>query len=297
MMAENETDLRALLQERYGQEAAEIEAAEIEAAEIEAAEIEVPEITGETNEVLRALLSHKSVRRYRSEPLPPGMLEQLVAAGQSAASSSNLQTWSVVALEQPDHKSDAATLCGDQEFIRQAPLFLVFCADLSRLTFISEQLALPGTGLDYFEMFLMAAIDATLAAQNVAVAAEAAGLGICYVGAARNRPRELAALLKLPPRVFALFGMAVGWPGEEATAIKPRLPQSEVLYRETYDAAAREEWIARYDDIMSAFAQSQGMEASGTWSGKSARRVATVEGLNGRHLLREILQEHGFDLR
>ena len=276
-MPTNETDLHALLQERYGREA--------------------PEIAGEANEVLRTLLSHKSVRQFWAEPLPPGTLEQLVAVGQSAASSSNLQTWSVVALEQPEHKSHAATLCGNQEFIRQAPLFLVFCADLSRLASISERLSLPGIGLNYFEMFLMAAIDATLAAQNVAVAAEALGLGICYVGAARNRPRELAALLKLPPRVFALFGMAIGWPGEELTTIKPRLSQPEVLHRETYDAAEREEWIARYDDIMNAFFESQGMEVAGDWSTKSARRVATVEALNGRHLLRELLHEHGFGLK
>ena len=75
-------------------------------------------------------------------------------------------------------------------------------------------------------MFLTAAIDTALAAQNAAVAAEGLSLGICYVGSARNHPRELAALLHLPLRVIALFGLAIGWPAEhDATTVKPRLPQ------------------------------------------------------------------------
>ena len=102
------------------------------------------------NPILQTLLAHKSVRRYRPDPLPPGTLEMLGAAAQSAASSSNLQVWSAVALQDPIHKAEAAGLCGDQDFIRQAPLFLIFCADLARLTAASEREGLPGVGLDYF---------------------------------------------------------------------------------------------------------------------------------------------------
>ena len=94
---------------------------------------------------------------------------------------------------------------------------------------MSEREELPGAALDYTEMFVTAAIDASLAGQNAAVAAESLGLGICYVGGARNHPQELAALLNLPPRVIALFGLAVGWPVDGDTSeIKPRLPQSGV---------------------------------------------------------------------
>lgn len=248
--------------------------------------------------VLDGLLAHKSVRHYRPEPLPPGTLEWLVAAAQSTATSSNLQTWSVVALQDPERKSEAATLCGDQDFIRQAPLFLVFCADLSRLTFVSERAELAGEGLEYLEMFLMAALDASLAAQNAAVAAEALGLGICYVGGARNSPRALAELLQLPPRVFAVFGLAVGWPAPDDTStIKPRLLQEEVLHRETYSTERREESIKAYNATMKEFYQSQNMPVRGDWAEHSARRVATVAALSGRHLLRELLEEQGFLLK
>ncbi len=259
---------------------------------------ETPPVRGEANPVIAALLSHKSVRHFREEPLPDGTLEQIVAAAQSTATSSNLQTWSVLALQNPAHKAEAATLCGDQEFIRKAPLFLLFCADLNRLTTIAEENALPAEGLDYFEMFLMATIDASLAAQNAALAAESLGLGICYVGAARNKPRELTALLHLPPRVFALFGMAVGFPTEtDPSAVKPRLPQPEVLHRETYANTERSQWVARYNATMTDFYIAQHMNVHGDWARHSARRVGSVEALNGRHILREFLQKHGFALK
>jgi len=250
------------------------------------------------NPVLRTLLAHRSVRRYRPDPLPPGTLEMLGAAAQSAASSSNLQVWSVVTLEDPARKAEAAALCGDQDFIRQAPLFLVFCADLARLTAASEREDLPGLGLDYFEMFLTAVVDASLAAQNAAAAAESLGLGICYVGAARNRPRELAGLLHLPPRVIALFGLTVGFPSEgDTSAVKPRLPQPGLLHRETYDAQARDESVAAYDETMRSFYEAQQMNVRGTWANHSAKRVAGPEALSGREVWREVLQERGFELK
>lgn len=248
--------------------------------------------------VLQRLWSHRSVRAFLEEPLPEGTLELLVGSAQSAATSSNLQTWSVVALQDPSHKSEASVLCGDQAFIRQAPLFLVFCADLSRLKFVSELQGLAGEGLDYFEMFLMATIDATLAAQNVAIAAEALGLGICYVGAARNRPTELAELLHLPEWTVALFGMAIGIPDPtKPTSIKPRLPQNEVLFHETYSSGDREENIERYNEAMAAFYDSQGMNVQGTWARHSAKRVENREALNGRDVLRQVVEERGFPLK
>ena len=250
------------------------------------------------NAVLKTLLAHKSVRRYKPDALPPGTLELLGAAGQSAASSSNLQMWSVVAVTDPARKMEASKLCGDQDSIRQAPLFLVFCADLSRLTAVSEREGLPGLGLDYTEMFVTAVIDASLAGQNAAVAAEGMGLGICYIGGARNHPQELAALLHLPPRVIALFGMTVGWPIDDDTSeIKPRLPQSGLIHHETYDGGARDEAVTAYNQTMRGFYDSQKMDTGGDWSRHSAKRVAGPEALSGRDVLRQILEDRGFGLK
>jgi nitroreductase len=84
--------------------------------------------------VVDLLLRHRSVRAYRPDPLPPGTLETLVAAAQSAPSSSNLQVWSVVAVEEEARKSRLAALAGNQRHIIEAPLLLIWLIDFDRLT-------------------------------------------------------------------------------------------------------------------------------------------------------------------
>ncbi|KAI0430386.1 Nitroreductase [Xylaria sp. FL1042] len=257
------------------------------------------------NSTLETLLQHRSVRHFLPERLPEGSLEIIVAAAQSAATSSNLQTWSVLSLEDYEHKNRAATLCGDQDFIRQAPLFLVFCADLDRLTKVSAQHELRSEGLEFTEMFLMASLDAGLAGQNATIAAEALGLGACYVGAVRNNPHEILQLLKLPPRVIAVFGLAIGKPDpKKTTAVKPRLPQREVLHKETWDAGINQktsdvqaENLAEYDVTLASFNAGERREGIPAWTQRSARRIETVESLHGRDVLKDVLQQRGFNLR
>jgi nitroreductase len=283
-MASN--DLTELLHQRYGESSAELNGSwnDDPSAEVR-------------NKPLISLLAHRSIRAYLPDPLPEGTLELLVAAAQSASTSSNLQTWSVVAVEDPDRKARLAELAGNQAHIRQCPLFLVWLADLARLTHIGEKRGLPHAGLDYLEMFLMAAIDASLAAQNAAIAAETLDLGIVYIGALRNRPEEVAAVLKLPPHLFAVFGLCVGYldPAKPAD-IKPRLPQAAVLHHETYSLEAQEEAIAQYSQTMQQFYESQQMKVPGDWAEHSVKRVADAASLSGRDRLREALNHLGFPL-
>ncbi|MBD3886073.1 NADPH-dependent oxidoreductase [Phormidium tenue FACHB-886] len=250
------------------------------------------------NETLTTLLSHRSVRAYLPDALPSQTLETLVAAAQAAATSSNLQTWSVVAVEDPTRKNTLAQLAGNQAHIRQCPLFLVWLADLARLRQLASQREMPAEGLDYLEMFVMATIDAALAAQNATIAAESLGLGTVYIGGMRNHPEQVADTLQLPPHLFAVFGLCVGYPDvAKPAAIKPRLPQSAVLHRETYNFAQQEAAIAQYNEVMQQFYQSQQMNVGGDWVEHSLKRVATAQTLNGRDRLREALQQLGFPLR
>jgi len=254
-----------------------------------------PEI--EWNDSLTSLLSHRSIRAYLSDPLPPGTLELLVAAAQSASTSSNLQTWSVVAVESQERKDELSKLAGNQAHIRQAPLFLVWLADLARLAYVADSRGISHDGLEYLEMFVMATVDATLAAQNATIAAESLGLGTVYIGGIRNRPEEVAAILNLPSSVYAVFGLCVGYPDPEVnTAIKPRLPQSAVLHRETYKLAEQDQAIAHYNNIIKEFYTEQQMNVAGDWSEHSAGRIATVESLRGRDRLRQVLNNLGFKL-
>ncbi|OUN01752.1 MAG: hypothetical protein BAA04_04365 [Firmicutes bacterium ZCTH02-B6] len=199
-------------------------------------------------ETIMTMVSHASVRQYKPDPVPEEALEAILTAARSASTSSNLQMYSIIVVRDPEHREQLAQLSGDQDHIRQAPLFLVFVADLHRLEVVCQRQGYP-LGDRYMEMFIQAVVDTALAAQNAAVAAESLGLGICYIGAIRNRPLEVAQLLKLPPRTLALVGMTVGYP-ERPAKIKPRLPAEVTVHMEEYSDAALEEGLAAYDNIM-----------------------------------------------
>jgi hypothetical protein len=123
-------------------------------------------------------------------------------------------------------------------------------------------------------------------------------LGTVYIGGIRNQPEQVAATLDLPPHLFAVFGLCVGYPDPAKPAvIKPRLPQAAVLHRETYSLAQQEAAIVQYSEVMQQFYQSQQMQVAGDWVEHSLKRVATAEALSGRDSLKESLQQLGFSLR
>lgn len=249
------------------------------------------------NETLSVLAAHRSVRAYKPDPLPAGTLETLVLAAQSAATSSNLQTWSVVAVTDPARKAVLAEVAGGQKHILQAPLMLVWLADLSRLKAMAERRGQAAEGLDYLEMATVAIVDAALAAQNAVIAAESLGLGTVYVGALRNDPGRVATLLGLPDMAFAVFGLCVGYPVDEVvTGVKPRLAPEVVLHRETYGQSADPEAITRYDSAMQDFQGEQAMRRQ-PWSDQALARVADARSLSGRDVLARVLNERGFLLR
>lgn len=250
--------------------------------------------------VIDHLLGHRSVRRYRTDPVSDDQLTAIIAAAQSAATSSNLHAWSVIAVRDADTRAALAECAGGQSHVRDAPLQLVWLADLARLAHIAEQSERPGAALDYMEMFLIGVIDAALAAQNAIAAAQSLGLSGCYIGGMRNKPEQVAELLGLPPRVFAAFGMTLGYEdaSSDSAAVKPRAPQPVVLHHERYGAVSDQDaGIETYNRVMAGFYESQNMNVRGTWSVHSAKRIADAASLTGRDRLVEALHNLGFPLK
>jgi nitroreductase len=248
------------------------------------------------NDALDTIMSHRSVRTYRDAPLPPDTLELLIAAAQSAATTSNLQAWSVIAVEDSARKARLASFAANQRHIVDAPLLLVFVADLARLRSISAGLGHPGTALDYIEAFIFAIADASFAAQNTIVAAESLGLGGCYIGAMRNNPVGVADELALPNEALVIFGMTIGIPDPAVgTDVKPRLPQNVILHRERYTPPDPAQ-LAAYDQRIREFQAEQKMRVA-DWTEQSALRVRDEAALTGREALRDFLRDRGFSLR
>ena len=253
------------------------------------------------NPVIDVITQHGSARQYKPDALPAALIETIVAAAQRASSSSNLQAYSVVAVTDAAKRQRLAELCGNQRHIAEAPVFLAWCADLARLQRVCE---LQGyqENTDFFESFLVAAVDAVIAAQTAALAAESEGLGICYIGSIRNQPAAAIDLLGLPPLVFPVTGMTLGWPAA-APVIRPRLPLDAVLHWEGYDTRGQDEALAAYDQAMLATGiyrdrqvQPGGAAAPAArygWLEHTARRVSQAM----RVELKDVIAKQGFGLK
>lgn len=256
---------------------------------------ELPDV--QDHPLIDLLLRHRSVRAYRPDPLPEGTVETLVAAAQSAASSSNLQAWSVVAVEDPARRARLAALAGNQRHIIEAPLLLVWLIDFDRLTQLGAAVGSAPEALDYTESLILGAVDASLAAQNAVVALEALGLGSVYIGGLRNQPEAVADELRLPPRLFPIFGLVVGHPDpDRAAAVKPRLPQSAVVFRECYRwTQDQADAAGTYNRQLRRFQRGQALPEV-DWTALALRRTAGPQALAGRDTLRQTLGRLGFPL-
>ena len=143
---------------------------------------------GPWNATIASLLEHRSVRGYKPDPVPPGTLETLIAAAQSAATSSNMQWCSAIAITDPARKKVLAEIAGGQKHIEECPLFIAWVADMARNQGISAEQQIEFACMPWLETFMVACIDVALAAQNAVVAAESLGLSTVYIGAMRNDP-------------------------------------------------------------------------------------------------------------
>lgn len=218
----------------------------------------------------------------------------LIAAAQSSATSSNLQLWSVITVQERDRRAAIAKLCADQDQVRDASWFLCWIVDHFRIRAVAKEVGQECLGLDYNEYYTMALVDVALAAERLVCAAESIGIGICYIGALRNSPSAVAEILGLPDGTFGVFGLCLGYPAEDGIGeIKPRLSQDKVWFREMYDRGVS---VGDYDERMQAFYDSQGMKVDVTWSMRSGRRVDEHH-LSGRDVLKDFLGARGLDKR
>ncbi|GAB6992186.1 oxygen-insensitive NADPH nitroreductase [Paenibacillus pini] len=245
------------------------------------------------NDIITQLMSHRSIRKFTNDPITKEQLHSIIAAGQMASSSSNVQAFSVIAATDPELKKKLAVLAGNQAYVEQCSVFLVWCADLYRLQEVtSDHLkeANQSSHVDTTENFIVATVDAALAAQNAAVAAESMGLGIVYIGGVRNRIAELSELLGLPELVYPVFGMCVGVPDQEP-GLRPRLPVEAVLHENGYNKEQTVEQVKVYDGTMKRYLEERTNGAKDTpWSQVMADRLAEPIRLH----MREFLDEKGF---
>lgn len=197
-------------------------------------------------DALEAIHSHRSIRRYKPDPVPTPLLEEVLGAGIRASSSGNMQAYSIIVTTDPEIRRRLFVPHLEQSMVLDAPVLLTFCADFRRMRKWLRLSDAPDNFGDFFA-FMVAAIDATLVSQNVAVAAENRGLGICYMGSTLANADQVGEVLELPNGVVPVVGFSLGWPNEDPK-LRDRLPFSGLVHHEIYHDHNDEEIREIYRD-------------------------------------------------
>ncbi|MFS0722533.1 NADPH-dependent oxidoreductase [Paenibacillus sp. 1P07SE] len=245
------------------------------------------------NDVYHTLTNRSSIRSYTDQPVSEAQLTQIIEAVQAAPTSINGQQVTVISVQDPVKKAKIAELAGNQAWIAQAPVFLLFCADFRRAQIAAElngQELVITTGI---ESIVVGATDVGIALGSAMAMASSLGLGTVPIGGARRSPLALIELMELPKYVFPVSGLVVGHPADP-THKKHRLPQTAVWHRERYEQEPLPELIRQYDEEVSAYMRERtGGKESRNWS-------QTVSSFYNRIYypeVRQMLEQQGFDFK
>ncbi len=206
----------------------------------------IPTATGLPGaDMLARLLEHRSHRKYSAQQIDPQLLQLLFACALSSPSKSDLQQADIVHVRGAEQRQAIADLIPDMPWVRNAPVFLMFCGNNRRIRQIAELRGKPFQN-DHLDAFMNAAVDAGIVMTTFIHAAAAAGLGCCPISAVRNHPRAVSDLLALPDWVFPVAGLCVGYPAEPGM-ITSRLPLDVTVHVDRFDEVGVESKIATYD--------------------------------------------------
>jgi FMN reductase [NAD(P)H] len=240
----------------------------------------------EDNDLIRRVLSRRTVRRYADKMPPEELLDLLVACALSASAKSDFQQVSILRVRDSEKRVAIGSLFPAMPWIGIAPVFFVFLGDARRLQRIGEMRGKPvenGT----LEGFFNASIDAALAMQTMILCAESAGLGVCPISVIRNEVDKVASILGLPDLVFPVAGLCIGYPQGEGY-VSLRLPRSVTTHSDRYDDSGLGAGVDDYDrrrHALHAIPKEQhrsnpefGEAAFYGWSEDKARQAAKAEG-------------------
>ena len=243
-------------------------------------------------------LGHRVRRRYKPDPIPAETLDVLFACALSAPAKSDLQQVAIINFVDPARRAAVTDLIPSMPWIKQAPVFLLFCGDSRRIRRVCE---LRGKTFahDPLDALVNAAADAAIVMQNFIVAAAAEGLGCCPISAVREVTEEIAALAELPDGVFPFAGLCVGHPADDPW-ISVRLPMRLTVHTDGYSDSALAPEIASYDarrGIANPIGKQRdparfGEVADYGWSEDKARQTADTDRLS----FTRYVKQHGFNI-
>lgn len=201
------------------------------------------------NDTLKLLCERASCRSFEDKKIPAEILSTVLQAGIHAPTGGNLQPYSIIKTADKTIATELAALCGDQPWIAEAPVNLLFCIDYHRLQRWAELEVAPFTATSAFRHFWIAFQDTVIAAQNICTAADAVDLGSVYIGSVLECFHRLRDMFELPAGVFPVVLLSMGYPKVRPQPRKKLgvdVVVHEEKYRELDDQTLVEAFRAKY---------------------------------------------------
>lgn len=205
------------------------------------------------NDTVRLIESRFSVRVFRKEPVAEETVAELKRLTLRAPSAGNMQLYSVLEVKDQGKKEKLARICDNQLMIAHAPLVWVFLADNHKweryfdLSGSDGKTGIPRRRTGFGDLHLTLQ-DAIIAAENCALAAEALGLGSCFIGDVIENGEQLVELFCLPPHAIPACLLIMGKPAQKRAGLTPRPDiHSSVFMTDSYKEPSLEDLDRQYE--------------------------------------------------
>ncbi len=181
---------------------------------------------------MELLKNHRTVRSYLQKDIENVVLNDLLESGIWASNTGNMQLYSVIVTKDTGKKELLAPLHFNQPMVLNAPVILTICFDVNRFY---KWCSMNNAKTDFYNLIwlLTGTIDASVFAQNICIAAENRGLGICYLGTTLYNASEISSVLNLPKGVIPITALTIGYPASIPDKTD-RLPLDALVHYEEY---------------------------------------------------------------
>lgn len=200
-------------------------------------------------DVKTAIAERRSIRKYKPDPVPEEVLQELLEAARLAPSGTNQQPWRFIVVKNPEVKRQIQEHAFNQKFLSEAPVLLVCCADISTYAKNTKKRLEELVEAGVFDKEIIATypnanqpmdaatlkgyiphamLNVAIAMENIFLRAVSLGLGSCIVQLMRAKP--IAQLLELPEHMIITALMPIGYPDQHPVQ-RPRLKLEDIIYK------------------------------------------------------------------
>lgn len=179
-------------------------------------------------EFFKTIYQRRSIRKYKSEPIPMNHLTQMLEAARLAPSAGNYQPWKFVVVRDSATIQQLAVAARNQRFLADAAVIVVAFADAN------VYMPPPPRETGVLMIPPCFEIDVMIAIEHLVLAATALGYGSCWIGAFNES--EVKQVVSIPDRMKIVALIPLGLAAETAKPLS-RKPLSEIVFYEKYEIA------------------------------------------------------------